>query len=150
MWKDWCVMCATGIGFMFSFFMLKQQIKIALTMKDSNIYFKKEINLILISQFYLLLCTKIDQSNEKNWFIWWGTEQRGWIFLYIRDGTYVLFRREIQGSTLWHIKWTLSSWKTKVSKYYHKNLLGKFYNFFPSQCCSLKAKEGQIHRDIYI
>lgn len=44
-------MCATGIGFVF-FFMLKQQIKIALTMKDSNIYFKTEINLMkVISQF---------------------------------------------------------------------------------------------------
>ena len=38
--------------FLFSFFMLKQQIKIALTMKDSNIYFNREINFTkMASQF---------------------------------------------------------------------------------------------------
>jgi hypothetical protein len=38
--------------FLFSFFMLKQQIKIALTMKDSNIYFNREVNFTkMTSQF---------------------------------------------------------------------------------------------------
>ena len=57
--------------FLFSFFMLKQQIKIALTMKDSNIYFNREINFNEITsqfnQFVQKLTvkhSKIDSSKE--------------------------------------------------------------------------------------
>ena len=42
MWKDWCVMCVQP-GFLYSL-MLKQLTKIALTMKDSNLYILIEIN----------------------------------------------------------------------------------------------------------